>query len=83
MSWNTGNSLLMEIIDDLGDSTLPHTQRVLVYEILIEKFENYDCVINSCDLCGNDPAFDDAMSNLGHAVDLDENDEEEEELEFE
>jgi hypothetical protein len=40
---------------------------VLVYEILIDQFENYDC--DTLDECvGADPAFDEAMVNTGHEV---------------
>ena len=73
MGWATGSSIMGNIVGDLEDSPLSHTQRVLVYEILIDQFENYDC--DTLDECvGADPAFDEAMVNTGHEVAVEDED---------
>lgn len=68
MALPIGSAFLETMIDGIEDSSLSHSNRVLVYEVLIECFENYECdTINEC--LGADPAFDEAWKNTGHILD--------------
>ena len=78
MGWATGSMIMSAFVDELEDSSLGHTQRVLVYELLIDTFENYDC--DTLDECiGSDSAFDEAWVNTGHTADIEDDYEEDEE----
>jgi len=59
MAWNTGSQILDQIIEQLVDSEVSYDDRKIVYEILLEVFEDFDA--KNIDEClENDKAFDEA-----------------------
>jgi len=42
MAWNTGSQILDQIIEQLVDSDVSYDDRKIVYEILLEVFEDFD-----------------------------------------
>lgn len=61
MGWNSGSSLMDDIISDMMQyPALTDQVRKLVYNILIENFENRDCdVLEECR--HRDPMYDIAL----------------------
>ena len=42
MAWTTGSQILGQIIENLTDSDVSYDDRKIVYEILLEVFEDFD-----------------------------------------
>lgn len=42
MAWNTGSQILGQVIENLSDSDVSYDDRKIVYEILLEVFEDFD-----------------------------------------
>ena len=42
MAWNTGSQILGQIIENLTDSDVSYDDRKIVYEILLEVFEDFE-----------------------------------------
>lgn len=57
----TGSQILDQIIEKLVDSELPYDERKIVYEVLLEVFEDFDA--KNLDEClDNDKAFDETYN---------------------
>ena len=57
----TGSQILDQIIEKLVDSDLPYDERKIVYEVLLEVFEDFDA--KNLDEClENDKAFDEVWN---------------------
>lgn len=42
MAWNTGSQIFGQVIENLSDSDVSYDDRKIVYEILLEVFEDFD-----------------------------------------
>ena len=70
----TGSQVLDQIIEKLVDSDLPYDERKIVYEVLLEVFEDFEA--KNLDEClENDKAFDEVW-NEKYPPDLEEYEEE-------
>lgn len=73
-SWTTGPQILDQIIENLVDSDVSYDDRKVVYEILLEVFEDFDA--KNLDEClDNDKAFDEVW-NEKYPPEIEENDDE-------
>lgn len=60
-SWTTGSQILGQIIENLVDSDVSYDDRKIVYEILLEVFEDFDA--KNLDEClDNDKAWDEVWN---------------------
>ena len=70
----TGSQILDQIIEKLVDSDLPYDERKIVYEVLLEVFEDFDA--KNLDEClENDKAFDEVW-NEKYPPEIEEEDDE-------
>ena len=70
----TGSQVLDQIIEKLVDSDLPYDERKIVYEVLLEVFEDFEA--KNLDEClENDKAFDEVW-NEKYPPDIEEYEEE-------
>jgi hypothetical protein len=61
MAWNTGSQILGQIVESLTDSDISYDDRKLVYEVLLEVFEDFDA--KNLDEClDTDKAFDEVWN---------------------
>ena len=73
-SWTTGSQILDQIIENLVDSEISYDDRKIVYEILLEVFEDFDA--KDLEVCLDmDKAFDEVW-NEKYPPELEEYDEE-------
>lgn len=76
MGWARGSALLSDVIDKMFETNVSDEDRKLLYSILIEAFENYDCdTVFEC--VGIDPAFDEAYKEFNPNYDFGDLSEEE------
>jgi hypothetical protein len=61
MAWNTGSQILDQIIEQLVDSEVSYDDRKIVYEILLEVFEDFDAK-NLEECLDNDKAWDEVWN---------------------
>jgi hypothetical protein len=60
-SWTTGSQILDQIIENLVDSEISYDDRKIVYEILLEVFEDFDA--KDLEICLDmDKAFDEVWN---------------------
>jgi hypothetical protein len=60
-SWTTGSQILDQIIENLVDSEISYDDRKIVYEILLEVFEDFDA--KDLEVCLDmDKAFDEVWN---------------------
>ncbi len=70
----TGTQVLDQIIENLVDSDISYDDRKIVYEVLLEVFEDFDA--KNLDEClNNDKAFDEAW-NERYPPEIEEQDDE-------
>lgn len=61
MAWSTGNQILGQIIENLIDSDVSYDDRKVVYEVLLEVFEDFDA--KDLDQCNDiDKAWDEVWN---------------------
>jgi hypothetical protein len=61
MAWNTGSQILGQVIENLSDSDVSYDDRKIVYEILLEVFEDFDA--KNLDECLDiDKAYDEVWN---------------------
>jgi len=61
MAWTTGSQILDQIIENLSDSEVSYDDRKIVYEILLEVFEDFDA--KNLEVCLDmDKAFDEVWN---------------------
>jgi hypothetical protein len=61
MAWTTGSQILDQIIEQLVDSEVSYDDRKIVYEILLEVFEDFDAK-NLEECLDNDKAWDEVWN---------------------
>jgi len=61
MAWNTGSQILDQIIEQLVDSEVSYDDRKIVYEVLLEVFEDFDAK-NLEECLDNDKAWDEVWN---------------------
>jgi hypothetical protein len=57
MAWNTGSQILGQILESLSESDISYDERKIVYEVLLEVFEDFDAK-NLSECVDIDSAFD-------------------------
>ena len=76
MAWNTGSQIFGQVIENLVDSDVSYDDRKVVYEIMLEVFEDFDA--KNLDECLDlDKAFDEVW-NEKYPPEMDEDYEDEE-----
>lgn len=61
MAWTSGSQILGQIVENLTDSDVSYDDRKLVYEILLETFEDFEAK-NLEECIDIDPAFDEVWN---------------------
>ena len=61
MAWNTGSQILGQILENLSDGEISYDDRKIVYEVLLEVFEDFDAK-NLSECVDIDSAFDEVWN---------------------